>query len=456
MTSAADIRSVLSVPEPTPGSSQQIKKPVATNKRPQGISRELYELIGDSVPSVVPQQSKARLKLKPNLGSGPPRSRWEWREFRNGARTDGLRLSHWLKAGADPDAEDYDSRFLVIHDRYEFPGGVLRSLEDLKDRNRPWNGDESSRSKILDYWPLRKKADIIHTERSSPENNTSAASKTVHQKQIAEEEALYLELKRLEQTERQFKKDRDDLLRTLLGIESGLSDIQLSDDSTLHGLNTMPEIKKSKKRIGSSMEIDSPSTPSNSMIQQRRIPIVKNAAFDAQHCITRIDLPQTTVTKSSHQAAALRSYKIPTPKQAVATKVAQTLSEHGVNSSRLVMPTRENLLHLESLIEATTAVVGRPRRMWIGLNKISGFMKAKVLRRDGSLVEREAVADDDDVGIHSGRGARKKNRRATTSTHATGRHSMFVEAASVAEVGQVPGALARSAGIHKAQVRIKP
>ena len=99
--------------------------------------------------------------------------------------------------------------------------------------------------------------------------------------QIAEEEALYLELKRLEQTERQFKKDREDLLRTLLGIESGLSDIQLGDDSSLHGLSSMPEIKKSKKRSGGTMDIDSPSvtTPSSSAMHHRRVPSIKNAAF---------------------------------------------------------------------------------------------------------------------------------------------------------------------------------
>ena len=66
------------------------------------------------------------------------------------------------------------------------------------------------------------------------------------------------------------QKDRDDLLRTLVGIESGLSGVRLGDDSSLHGLSSMPEIKKSMKRAGSAMEADSPSvtTPSKDTAHQ--------------------------------------------------------------------------------------------------------------------------------------------------------------------------------------------
>ena len=67
-------------------------------------------------------------------------------------------------------------------------------------------------------------------------------------------------------------------LRTLLGVESGLSDIQLGDDSSLHGLSSMPEIKKSKRKTGGGMELDSPSlaTPSSG---QKKVHTFKSAAF---------------------------------------------------------------------------------------------------------------------------------------------------------------------------------
>jgi len=55
--------------------------------------------------------------------------------------------------------------------------------------------------------------------------------------QIAEEEALYIEIKRLEQNERRFKRERDELLRTLLGVDSGLPEIigMVDDEGPMGG-----------------------------------------------------------------------------------------------------------------------------------------------------------------------------------------------------------------------------
>jgi len=105
--SAADVRSILSLPHPsTPGPSQPRKAPNTTERarKPEGISRELYSLIGPSVPSLTAQLAKPRLKQKPNLGGGG-RVKWEWKPFKNSARNDSLTLSHWAKVGGDPDAE---------------------------------------------------------------------------------------------------------------------------------------------------------------------------------------------------------------------------------------------------------------------------------------------------------------------------------------------------------------
>lgn len=49
------------------------------------------------------------------------------------------------------------------------------------------------------------------------------------------------------------------------------------------------------------------------------------------------------------------------PKAAIAPKITQALAELGISHSRLVMPTRENCAHLESLLEATTALVETKR-----------------------------------------------------------------------------------------------
>lgn len=76
--------------------------------------------------------------------------------------------------------------------------------------------------------------------------------------EIAEEEALFIELKRLEQNERKFKKERDDLLRTLLGIDSGLPDIVAEEDGP--SALSAEGFKKKKKNAN---ENDIPATSSN-------------------------------------------------------------------------------------------------------------------------------------------------------------------------------------------------
>lgn len=48
--------------------------------------------------------------------------------------------------------------------------------------------------------------------------------------EIAEEEALYIEVKRLQQIERRYRSDRDDLMRTVMGLDSGL--VELDQDNT--------------------------------------------------------------------------------------------------------------------------------------------------------------------------------------------------------------------------------
>lgn len=193
--------------------------------------------------------------------------------------------------------------------------------------------------------------------------------------QIAEEEALYIEIKRLEQNERKFKKEREALLRTLAGMDSGLPDI-VEDDGASLGIT--PDGKKKKK--GAAIEIDSPATPSSSMATLVKRAPAKNAAYgiiillpflclyvypfvkDAQHCIVRTDVPSTTTTtKAAHQPAYLRSFKLPTPKAAIAPKVTLALSELGISHSRLVMPTRENVAQFESLLDATTALIETKR-----------------------------------------------------------------------------------------------
>ncbi|KAK6349030.1 swr complex subunit [Orbilia blumenaviensis] len=182
-----DVRDVLGI---DPGALEPrqppLKKQRTVEKRPDGITRELYALLGENAPPVAVVEH--RFKDKPKfLGSVAP---WREQTFKNPARKDGLELKHWVRqsslqeGGMDVDQEggqqplpldyqfakfnikvnileysdaeydavlkdddwsrqetdylftlikDYDLRWVVIADRYEFEGKD-RTMEDLKAR----------------------------------------------------------------------------------------------------------------------------------------------------------------------------------------------------------------------------------------------------------------------------------------------------------------------------------
>lgn len=170
MATAADVRDILNLPQNTSGTKNVTKKVPPTRKE-TGITRELYQLIGDSAPTLVAQYARPKLKAKPELGR--PKIKWEWKEFQHPTRTDGFVMHHWTKTSpAQPEEEypfakygnippiayeysseeysrmledpywsreetdylfalvkEYDVRFFVIHDRYDFPEGKPRSMQ---------------------------------------------------------------------------------------------------------------------------------------------------------------------------------------------------------------------------------------------------------------------------------------------------------------------------------------
>ena len=121
---------------------------------------------------------------------------------------------------------------------------------------------------------------LLFTDKETLRKQYVASLENRTPEQIAEEDALYLELEKLKENERRFKKERDELLRTLCGIESGLPDIPV-DDEGLAG--TALDTKKKKKGVAGSVEPQTPVTPSASNV---------------------IALPQAQPKKSSAKSAA--------------------------------------------------------------------------------------------------------------------------------------------------------
>ncbi|KAJ5907752.1 hypothetical protein N7495_000434 [Penicillium taxi] len=91
--SSADVRDMLDLP--AEGQPRPHKKQKVVEKRPEGITRELYALLGERAPPIAINENKykGRPKFMNKLRVRP----WSMTPFTNSARTDDLVLNHWQR-----------------------------------------------------------------------------------------------------------------------------------------------------------------------------------------------------------------------------------------------------------------------------------------------------------------------------------------------------------------------
>ncbi|KAL2622134.1 hypothetical protein R1flu_002339 [Riccia fluitans] len=90
----ADAKDILGLPKVAVGSGVDKRRSTKeVQKKPDGVSREVYALIG-GVPPLMPALDPSNLKKKKPANSCT-KVAWKWRAFTSSARSDSLQLSHW-------------------------------------------------------------------------------------------------------------------------------------------------------------------------------------------------------------------------------------------------------------------------------------------------------------------------------------------------------------------------
>lgn len=238
---------------------------------------------------------------------------------------------------------------------------------------------------------------------------------------------MYIECKRIEQNERRFQRERDDLLRTLAGMESGLASLSLRvDDPT----NSLPPLNIGSRprvpRRSDGMELDSPVANNNMIampspysgpsslpaagsrqksgsvsggatpkqpqaISLSSAPTVPETSFDPVHCLTQPTAPLTTssLTTKTHKPVHFRSSLIPQPKSSLKQKVNAVIQEMGAHPERLVMPTAANLEKLEGLQAAAGGLLDMKK----ALDRVEQEIRINKARLRGGSEAAETDAD---------------------------------------------------------------
>ena len=305
-----------------------------------------------------------------------------------------------------------------------------RTIEEIKDRyyticrrllrNRP-AVDEALKERMVKAYDYDIREcfgwfRIIHTQNT---DQKSFADREIARKkyanslfhltrpQMMEEESLYVELKRMEQTERRYRSERDELLRVMGGLESGI----LAPGPTAHGSGggsggqgnrafgrgealgiglaraadgTVNIDKLKKRRRGEeggevTTTTNAPPEPDTHLAAATKKK--PDPLFDQRNNITHVapQPGQLTLTRNTHQPVYLRSSRLPVPKPHLAAKTNAVLAELGVSTARLIMPTRENVMGLEKVVTAAESLVEMKRLV----DRAEVELKTLKAQRDG-------------------------------------------------------------------------
>ncbi|KAG6542443.1 hypothetical protein Mapa_016133 [Marchantia paleacea] len=91
----ADAKDILGLPKAVGSGSEKRRFTKDGQKKPDGVSREVYALTG-GLPPIMPALDPSNLKKKKPADS-VKKVAWKWNQFTSSARSDNLQLRHWVR-----------------------------------------------------------------------------------------------------------------------------------------------------------------------------------------------------------------------------------------------------------------------------------------------------------------------------------------------------------------------
>ncbi|MBW0493378.1 hypothetical protein O181_033093 [Austropuccinia psidii MF-1] len=433
----------------------------------------LIGLIGNNAPSLPLEALRKSVGLKANehadLKLSSSSSKWCLKPFENPARKDGLKLKHWSLVNDqqvykfakynttsnvfsytteeyyrflredDWTKEEtdylfkllhaYDLRFPVVHDRYDFLGNE-RSVDDLKARyysicqklihHRHNTADENTKKHLTQNYNFDKQREIERKSHLQSLLNRTPA-------QLAEEEFLYVETRRLEQNLLKRARNRDELMKLIGGAQYQMfNDLKLwpptepqpprsinlistsrapstaapIGSSSSHSTNLTQPGKRNPSRGNGQVE-ESGITDASTETPKAVDPAVQ-LVEDKKNCVHRFD-PSAQI---QYRSVGFRSTRITLPKTvAASTRLSGIMTELQipilVNLPKpLIMPTRTNVESYEGLIQAANQLADLKRqvdRMEAELS-IQRKKRDAVVAANASKYQTEAEVEEHENG----------------------------------------------------------